>query len=74
MSTYNLTREEEKLIAEGFTMATVSGLVGEAAEFFAKGFALGHICGQPNTTNPSFKKTIELWNDLKQKMQNEGVL
>lgn len=74
MSKYIVTKEEEKLIVEGFAMAQVAGLVGEAAEFFSKGFALGHICAQSNTTNSSFKKTIELWNDLKQKMQNEGVL
>jgi hypothetical protein len=67
--------EWQKLLLEGFAMATMSGLSDhDDAEFFAKGFALGHICAQTNTTNLSFKKTIDLWNDLKQRMQDDGVL
>lgn len=74
MSEYVGTKEEKELLLEGAVMAKASKLVGNDAEFFARGFLYGHICGQKDTTNPSFKKTIELWEELKKEMKNKGVL
>lgn len=69
MSEYILTEEEKELLVEGAAMARASKLVGNDAEFFARGFMYGRICGQKDT---SFKKTIELWEDLKQEMKDKG--
>ena len=72
MSEYIPTEEEKELLLEGAVMARASKLFGNDAEFFARGFMYGHICGQKDTTNPSFKKTIEVWEDLKQEMKDKG--
>lgn len=71
MSEYVGTKEEKELLLEGAIMARTSKLVGNDAEFFARGFLYGRICGQKDTTNPSFKKTIELWEELKQEMKDK---
>jgi hypothetical protein len=73
MSEYVETKEEKELLIEGAAMARASKLVGNDAEFFARGFMYGHLCGQKDTTNPSFKKTIEAWEALKQEMKDKGV-
>jgi hypothetical protein len=73
MSEYVGTKEESEILLEGAVMARASGLVGNDAEVFAKAFLLGRICGQKDTTNSSFKKTIALWKELKQEMKNNGV-
>ncbi len=78
MNEYGLTEEEKDLLknltTEGWGMAIAISLKGDELEFFAKGFAMGRICAQSNPTNPLFKETIKLWNDLKQAMQKEDIL
>jgi hypothetical protein len=73
MSEYVGTKEEKELLLEGAAMARASKLAGNDAEFFARGFLYGHICGQKDTTNLSFKKTIVVWEELKQEMKDKGV-